>query len=61
MKIGDELQIEGRLGFLTDPIMVVKDIKGGLVLLQSKTAGQGGILSDEGSWHGISLIEKRIK
>ena len=62
MKIGDELKINGMLGFLENPTMVIIDVKDAMVLLESKQAKKGGILSYlNQSWHSIDLIEQKLK
>lgn len=61
MKQGDELQIKGSLGFLYNPVMVVVEVKDGMVLLEPKNAKKGGVLSHlNQSWHSIESIKKKL-
>lgn len=62
MQEGDVIKIDGRLGFLMNPEMIVVDIKPGMVKLKSTTTQNGGILSGlNESWYGIDIIESKIK
>lgn len=60
MKVGDKLKINGNLGFLSNPEMVVVDLKPGMVKLRDTKAKEGGLLSHMNeSWYGIDLINSR--
>jgi len=61
IRVGDEIKIEGNLGFLTNPTMKVIAIQNGAFLLESINAGHGGELSHlNQSWYGIDWIERRL-
>lgn len=62
IKIGDILEIEGQLGFLKSPKMIVIDVKEDTVLIESVDCGQRGLLSPlNRSWHSKDLISKKLK
>ena len=61
MQKGDKIKIEGRLGFLMNPTMVVLEVKNSMVLIQSADAKDDGILSClNASWHGIDTLKDKI-
>jgi len=56
MKIGDIIQIDGRLGFTTNAKYEVLDMKSNLVKIG--LVGRGGLLgSIEESWYSIDMLK----